>query len=163
MSAAAVALVELSCSVRHVSDATVVIEHDGRITSLPRRAVEEIGPRFVLIPQAIAASVSESAVEPLDEAALARRFGRSRDWVYRNIARLVAEEEFPPPLSRFGHRRYAREAVDAWFMGERPKPRSATPEPRPEPRPQAPPAPALALDEADAQEWRRALAAEYGA
>lgn len=52
---------------------------------------------------------------PVTTAELAGMLGRSRDWLYRNLARLHLEEGLPQPLTARGHKVWDRASVEAWL------------------------------------------------
>lgn len=59
---------------------------------------------------------------PLTLAQVAKRFGKSRIWMYRHMRDLAANHGFPPPIPGFG-RVWDPRAIEAWLEAQRaPKP-----------------------------------------
>lgn len=86
---------------------------------------------------------------PVTSAELAERLGHPVDWLYRNLARLYANEGLPRPLLSTGRNRWDRASIDAWFARHHPFNRPANDL-------DAPPTPA------NDGAWRRRLADAYG-
>jgi hypothetical protein len=87
--------------------------------------------------------------KPFTAAELAGRLGHSRDWLYRNLDRLV-REGMPAPISPVGQYRWERTGMNAWLNRHHPLMRPAANDAEPLPVP------------ASEKQWGRALAREYG-
>ena len=112
----AVRLVDVACAVEHAGRANLTVKLAGRMRQIERRHVADFSADRVTIPEWLAAELGETPMDRcLTDADVARRFGASVDWVYRNIMKLVAESEFPAPVTHVGRRRYDPRKVDAWF------------------------------------------------
>jgi predicted DNA-binding transcriptional regulator AlpA len=121
---AAASLVDVPCRVLERSSsgaAVVIVLAGGRRVVLSARQVAATGADFVTVPAWLA---REQRLLTLDACigveAIAARFGTNRDWVYRHLAQLTAEEGFPAPVSSLGRRRWDPQSVDAWFARHHP-------------------------------------------
>ena len=47
--------------------------------------------------------------------AVASRFGRSRDWLYRHLNELIEQKGFPKPARDVGEKGWDPSSVEAWF------------------------------------------------
>lgn len=120
--------------------------------------------------------------DPVTAAELARRLGHGRDWLYRNLDRLVAEDGLPRPLIGGGPRMeeasaggattkprliFDRASIEAWFARHHPFFHSPS-RPADAPRslivgaPANDPAPVPVPPAEDTGAWQRRLAEVYG-
>lgn len=123
-------LVDVPCTIVYRNHTSLTISAFGRRVTLSQRdIVQEDHGGITVYGHVAAAHGLTTTAQCIGVDELAARFGYNRDWIYRNIDRLIAEDHFPLPVTSVGRRIWDQASVDAWFARyhpEKAKPEAVT-------------------------------------
>lgn len=131
--AATTELVDVLCTVILRTHVGITVSVAGRRRHIPIRAVQGeqdmgAGQVMLTLPGHLVRSL-DLLGQCLTMHDVADRLGRSVDWIYRNINRLILTLDFPRPILPTGQKLWDPSSVDAWLRRYHPDAGRAPPVP----------------------------------
>ena len=132
-----VSLVDVPCVPQARNTTGITISIRGSLHTIPERFVARVDADRVTVPEWYAHEQRLLTVDRcLSVDDLAQRFGKSKNWVYINLAKLEADS-FPKPIVSWGAKRWDPAAVSSWMAsrsrrGETPMRVMTAPAPTPQ-------------------------------